>query len=203
MSPGSKKRIDDKKRRIARRRSRRRSTIDLHERDAGLRGWSQVEEVPAVQKVELLPSPPPAPLRMDENATMETAVAGDDCQTNGLNIRGAAAALRRTLLERLAAAKAEAAGKTNGSAVTEGALVVDTTTDPLASASTNISPTGVRAAVQARLRLKLKLASEKKAYVFNQNESHAQALRAKITGGEGTKGSDGNRRKVALHGPVR
>ena len=170
--------------RIAMRRSRRRSTMDVQERDRALRGWSGVAEAaPPVQKVELLPSPPPPPLRMDENATSAEPVPiaeEGEGEANGLSIRGAAAAPRKTLLERLAAAKAEAASKVHGASATDIALVIDTKADPLASTSTNIIPTGVRAAVQARLRLKLKLASEKKAYVFNQNESRAQALRAKI-----------------------
>ena len=143
----------------------------VDDRSRSLRAWSQ--EAPPPQ-VELLPSPPPPPLRMDEDALPAPS----------LTIRGAAAAPRKTLLERLAAAKAEAADKANGTNGVNGTSPSDPVPPPLphsiSDPSASTSPTGVRAAVQARLRLRLRLASEKKAYVYNQNESRAQALRAKI-----------------------
>jgi E3 ubiquitin-protein ligase Topors len=84
------------------------------------------------------------------------------------------------LLEKLAKAKAEAQTQK-----VDVADVIDEkpTIPPLPhskSDPTSASNGGVRSAVLARLRLKLKLASEKKSYVFNQNESRAQALRAQI-----------------------
>ncbi|ORX36268.1 hypothetical protein BD324DRAFT_484357 [Kockovaella imperatae] len=140
------------------------------DRGRGLRGWSPKRE--EEKPVELLPSPPPPLLRMDEDLTADA-----DPSAGKLTIRGAAAAPRKTLLERLAAAKAEAAEKVNDPLIPP--PLPHSISDPVTSAAVpNI--TGVRAAVQARLRLKLKLASEKKAFVFNQNESRAQALRAMI-----------------------
>ena len=122
---------------------------------------------------------------MDEQG--EEASAPAAAPETGLTIRGAAttATARLTLLERLKKAKAEAAARSAGTTEPE------QLTPPLEPALTPTIPTapapepamskpGVRAAVQARLRLRLKLASEKKTYVFNQNESRAQALRAQI-----------------------
>lgn len=132
--------------------------------------------------VELLPSPPRRALAMDEQ--VEDGSSGSAAApAAGLSIRGAAptAPARLTLLERLKKAKAEAAvrestkqGKTTPPLEP---VVPAATADALEPA---MSKPGVRAAVQARLRLRLKLASEKKTYVFNQNESRAQALRAQI-----------------------
>ena len=146
--------------RIARRRSGSRRAL-----------FPQELNEPRVEKkpVELLPSPPPevVPLRMDENSMQEGKV-GDE---STLSIRGAASASRMLLVERLAKAKAEAEAIPNGSPPIPDAHSAE-------DAATKQSV--IRAAVQARLRLRLKLASEKKAFVYNQNESRAQALRSQI-----------------------
>ena len=137
--------------------------------------------------VELLPSPPRHTLAMDEQVEEASSVAASVPAATGLTIRGAAttATARLTLLERLKKAKAEAAardaGTTEPEQLTTSLESAPTSTIPTApSPEPAMSNPGVRAAVQARLRLRLKLASEKKTYVFNQNESRAQALRAQI-----------------------
>ena len=117
---------------------------------------------------------------MDEDGAVADAV--EETSAPGLTIKGASSTLtagRKTLLERLAAAKAEAAAKTAAE------VSVQPLVSPVTGPATNGSvfptaATSLRASVQARLRLRLKLASEKKAYVYKQNESRAQALRAMI-----------------------
>lgn len=151
-------------------------------------------------RIELLPSPPARTLAMDELLTRDhlsrteisdgsaPAMTQESTANNGpiISIRGAAAApVKLTLAERLAKAKAEAAA---ANAQTD-AMPPQSTTPPTAPplphsvsdpTQTTMSKPGVRAAVQARLKLRLKLASEKKTFVYNQNESRAQILRAKI-----------------------
>lgn len=149
--------------------------------------------MPAASKprLELLPSPPPRPLRMDaetvedvvQDAADQELVANDTRSI--LSIRGAAATgqsstNRLSLVERLAKAKAEArvpSETTLSSSDAAPPLLVHSQSDPT---QTTLSKPGMRAAVQARLKLRLKLASEKKVLVFNLNESRAQELRAKI-----------------------
>lgn len=136
-------------------------------------------ELPLIKRIELLPSPPPPPLRMDEWEKEESP----STEHPSISIRGAAAApvAKLTLFEKLQKAKAEAVSKNVDAPPTSVIYtpppLVHSTSDPAEAA---MSKPGVRAAVQARLRLRLKLASEKKAYVYNQNESRAQILRAQI-----------------------
>lgn len=138
------------------------------------------------QVIELLPSPPAetAPLRMDDRP-IPTGPRRLEKASPVISIKGAAKAVppaRLALLEKLAKAKAEAQAQqqvTVADTIDEKPtipLLPHSKSDPTSSASNG----GVRSAVLARLRLKLKLASEKKSYVFNQNESRAQALRAQI-----------------------
>ena len=106
-----------------------------------------------------------------------------------LSIRGAAklessiTPTRLSLLARLAKAKAEAAASNDIDIAPTSPQNVDDTpiktssSDPLQSPESALKSPGVRAIVQARLRLRLKLVSEKKAFVYNQNESKAQELR--------------------------
>lgn len=114
-------------------------------------------------KVELLPSPPPAALRMDDDPIETDHTA----ETTALTIKGAARdpveTKRLTLLERLAKAKAE--GSIKPLAPTEPAPSLDETK--------TIKGRGIR----ARIQLKIKLESEKKQFRHNVNESKAQELR--------------------------
>ncbi|ORY27653.1 hypothetical protein BCR39DRAFT_594419 [Naematelia encephala] len=123
--------------------------------------------------VELLPSPPEAPLAMDVVVDpLELPEAAPS-----LSIRGAAKvepASRLKLVERLARAKAEA--ETNPIPPLPHSI-----SDPSVSTiGTVLKSSGVRAIVQARLRLRQKLASEKQVFVYNQNETKAQELRRRL-----------------------
>jgi E3 ubiquitin-protein ligase Topors len=113
---------------------------------------------------ELLPSPPPAALRMDEDPADHVA------ETTALTIKGAARdsteTKRLTLLERLAKAKAEGAVKATPSPVENDTPNTDVDMKI-------IKGRGIR----ARIQLKIKLESEKKQFRHNVNESKAQALR--------------------------
>jgi E3 ubiquitin-protein ligase Topors len=130
---------------------------------------------------------------MDDDEKMEEML--DEAGLPVLSIRGAAkvepvsSSARLSLLERLAKAKTEAAAL-NGAPLTPIFTVkwevplkpltngdVPTISDPTLSPGAALKSPGVRAIVQARLRLRLKLASEKKVFVYNQNESKAQELR--------------------------
>jgi E3 ubiquitin-protein ligase Topors len=128
--------------------------------------------------MELLPSPPAVPLRMDDDVKDEK----EEDLNGALNIRGAAkveppvSAARKLLLEKLAKAKAES--NSSSSILTErpvNAQSIDPAnqSEPLLS---SLSSPSVRAVVRARLKLRLKLASEKKQYT----ESRAQVLRIQI-----------------------
>ncbi|RSH94263.1 hypothetical protein EHS25_004066 [Saitozyma podzolica] len=119
--------LEDERRREGDRLARRRSVREEDARRHAPRDVRGKEEqrVERVGRVELLPSPPAAPLRMDE--TSEEAMDLDEVDTrigaavisplsHGLSIRGAAKEVeprRLSLLERLAKAKAEAAGSTS------------------------------------------------------------------------------------------
>jgi E3 ubiquitin-protein ligase Topors len=122
-----------------------------------MRSWGQNHK-------ELLPSPPPAALRMDEDPADHVA------ETTALTIKGAARdtaeTKRLTLLERLAKAKAEGAVKPIPSPVEND--IPNTDVDMKV-----IKGRGIR----ARIQLKIKLESEKKQFRHNVNESKAQALR--------------------------
>ena len=146
-----------------------------------------VREVRPPKRVELLPSPPVAPLRMDNDDGMTEVL--DNSGIPVLSIRGAAkvepsiASIRLNLLERLAKAKAEAPAS-NGYHVApvspqkvDDTLIPPSSSDPLRSPESALKSPGVRAVVQARLRLRQKLVSEKQVFVYNQNESKAQELR--------------------------
>jgi E3 ubiquitin-protein ligase Topors len=143
--------------------------------------------LPPRERIELLPSPPPRPLRMDEEEIKEReeAVPKRTETQEALSIRGAAASTAKlSLAERLAKAKAEAAANSPNLNPPQPSPPVPTPPPLVHSISEPTQPAmnkpGVRAAVQARLKLRLKLASEKRSYVFNLNESRAQELRAKI-----------------------
>lgn len=122
-----------------------------------MRSWGQNHK-------ELLPSPPPSNLRMDEDAEDHVA------ETTALTIKGAARdtveTKRLTLLERLAKAKAEGQAKLTPVETEEGIVA----TEPDMKV---IKGRGIR----ARVQLKIKLESEKKQFRHNVNESKAQALR--------------------------
>jgi E3 ubiquitin-protein ligase Topors len=122
-----------------------------------MRSWGQNHK-------ELLPSPPPAALRMDEDKE------GHVAETTALTIKGAARdtteTKRLTLLERLAKAKAEGAIKPIPSPVENNTPNTDVDMKV-------IKGRGIR----ARIQLKIKLESEKKQFRHNVNESKAQALR--------------------------
>ncbi|KAK1920779.1 hypothetical protein DB88DRAFT_513526 [Papiliotrema laurentii] len=143
--------------------------------------------LPPRERIELLPSPPPRPLRMDEEEIKEgeEAVPKRTETQEALSIRGAAASTAKlSIAERLAKAKAEAAANSPNLNPPQPSSPVPTPPPLVHSISEPTQPAmnkpGVRAAVQARLKLRLKLASEKRSYVFNLNESRAQELRAKI-----------------------
>lgn len=112
-------------------------------------------------KVELLPSPPPATLRMDDDPIETDHTA----ETTALTIKGAARdpveTKRLTLLERLAKAKAE------------GSIKPPTPAEAVPDEAKTIKGRGLR----ARIQLKIKLESEKKQFRHNVNESKAQELR--------------------------
>lgn len=123
---------------------------------------------------------------MDDDEGMQEVL--DEAGIPVLSIRGASKAeitptnLRLSLLERLAKAKAEsAASKQSTQLPSPTTIKVESLIpDPiLTSSDTGVSlkSPGVRAIVQARLKLRLKLASERKVFVYNQNESKAQELR--------------------------
>jgi len=165
--------------RLARKKARRLSMLD---------GSRAVRQAPPAKPVELLPSPPAAaPLRMESDVEMAEVL--DEAGVPVLSIRGAAKVeptptpARLSLLERLAKAKAEAAGApTNGTPLTpisanDLPTLPGITSDEALSPGTALKSPGVQAIVQARLKLRLKLASEKKVFVYNQNESKAQELR--------------------------
>jgi len=138
---------------IRRRMAQERSHPQLEQKP--MRSWGQNHK-------ELLPSPPPAALRMDEDPEDHVA------ETTALTIKGAAKdpteTKRLTLLERLAKAKAEGAVKPTPSPVENDTPDVDMKV---------IKGRGIR----ARIQLKIKLESEKKQFRHNVNESKAQALR--------------------------
>ncbi|CAD6582864.1 MAG: hypothetical protein TREMPRED_003407 [Tremellales sp. Tagirdzhanova-0007] len=174
--------LEVKKRRAEERMSRkkaRRSSLPLVS--------SPAREARPSKPVELLPSPPSAPLRMDTDDGMAEVL--DNSGIPVLSIRGAAklessiTPTRLSLLARLAKAKAEAAASNDIDIAPTSPQNVDDTpiktssSDPLQSPESALKSPGVRAIVQARLRLRLKLVSEKKAFVYNQNESKAQELR--------------------------
>jgi E3 ubiquitin-protein ligase Topors len=141
--------------------SRRRRLSEREQEQRPMRTWGNKEQV------ELLPSPPPATLRMDDDP-IETDHAAEN---TALTIKGAARepneTKRLTLLERLAKAKAEGSVSVNPPPVpiptqaeTESELKI-------------IKGRGIR----ARIQLKIKLESEKKQFRHNVNESKAQELR--------------------------
>jgi E3 ubiquitin-protein ligase Topors len=147
---------------------------------------------PLRERIELLPSPPKRSTVLDDQpAVADVEDTRDDPQgaenpAPNISIRGAAAVpIKLTLQERLAKARADLAAKSSqlpladhdASAQPKAPALTHSISDP---AQTTISTPGVRAAVQARLKLRLKLASEKKTFVYNQNESRAQILRAQI-----------------------
>jgi E3 ubiquitin-protein ligase Topors len=128
-----------------------------HQEPKPMRSWGQNNK-------ELLPSPPPAALRMDEDPADHVA------ETTALTIKGAARdtteTKRLTLLERLAKAKAEGAVRPIPSPVEN-----DTT-------NTDVDMKVIKGrGIRARIQLKIKLESEKKQFRHNVNESKAQALR--------------------------
>lgn len=184
--------VEDERRREQERRERKRQRITPKPK-------------PLRERIELLPSPPGRALFMDgvptspRRATLpavpavkeiEPTVLQESSLTNGpiISIRGAAAVpIKLSLAERLAKAKAEAASQKAQPETSP--TLPDATTPPPAppllhstsdTAQTTMSQPGVRAAVQARLKLRLKLASERKSLLFNLNESRAQILRAQI-----------------------
>ena len=130
-----------------------------HQEPKPMRSWGQNHK-------ELLPSPPPAALRMDEDPADHVA------ETTALTIKGAARDMtetkRLTLLERLAKAKAEGAVKPIPAAVDN----TSENNNPDMDVKV-IKGRGIR----ARIQLKIKLESEKKQFRHNVNESKAQALR--------------------------
>ena len=144
-----------------------------------LREWAK-------PKIELLPSPPPAQLRMemeDEDVLdigeEELDVVEEEIVPSSLTIKGAARppSKRLSLLDRLAKAKAEAAAL-NGSVLTP--INENTPVSPVLPPSISdptSSRASVREAVHSRLRLRLKLESEKATMKHNMNESKAQELR--------------------------
>jgi E3 ubiquitin-protein ligase Topors len=124
-----------------------------------MRAWGQNHK-------ELLPSPPPAALRMDEDKEDHVA------ETTALTIKGAARdtteTKRLTLLERLAKAKAEGAIKPIPASV-------DNTIE---NNNPDVDMKVIKGrGIRARIQLKIKLESEKKQFRHNVNESKAQALR--------------------------
>jgi len=163
------------------RKRRRMSAIEPRDQRP-LRAWGREEKQP----IELLPSPPSAPLRMDSDAA---DVESQPVLVPLLSIKGAAKELepkRKSLLERLAKAKAEAAS--NGTiitATTTPASPVDTTTAaPLLphsiSEPTILKGRGLREVVRARIALKMKLENERATFRHNVNESKAQELRRRL-----------------------
>jgi E3 ubiquitin-protein ligase Topors len=123
-----------------------------------MRTWGNKEQV------ELLPSPPPATLRMDDDP-IETDHAAE---TTALTIKGAARdpneTKRLTLLERLAKAKAEGSVSVNP--------------PPIPSVATESELKTIKGrGIRARIQLKIKLETEKKQFRHNVNESKAQELR--------------------------
>lgn len=161
------------------------------------------------KKVELLPSPPPASLRMDdptpEPAMAEVVLGVGTVMENRqaraaaklLSIKGAAKTLpavssvtvsevdskRQKLLDRLAKAKSEALVKTPP-------LTTDSVASTLPIPMTDMEPdaeVGVvkgrgasRLINRARIQLKLKLESEKKTFRHSLNISKAQELRQRL-----------------------
>lgn len=158
-----------------------------------MREWGQKP------RVELLPSPPPALLRMEE--TLAEPVVDDTGQMSVnesrqaraaaklLSIKGAAKDLavpgsginteseadtkRRKLLEKLAKLKAEATSTRPSTTATE-------TTPPLDTTAEIVKGRGMRSIVRARIQLKIKLESEKATFRHNVNESKAQELRRRL-----------------------
>ncbi|GFZ43004.1 hypothetical protein JCM24511_00722 [Saitozyma sp. JCM 24511] len=209
--------LEDERRREEDRLARRRSVREEQEarRHPPREVRGREREMKWVERVELLPSPPAAPLRMDE--TSEEAMELDEVDSRigaavispispGLSIRGAAKEVeprRLSLLERLAKAKAEAAGSTTKAtaasaappppaAVTTSGLV--STIIPPQVSHAEVSPppppplvhslsdpapsrSGVREVLRARLRLRLKLESERASLKHSRDESKAQELR--------------------------
>ena len=139
-----------------------------------------------VKAIELLPSPPLAPLRMDDDIGI--GKVPDDAGLTVLSIRGASkvepvpapTTPRLSLLERLAKAKAEAPTLTPLTPISPLDGVSPLQHTPSDATGVSLKSPDVRAVVQARLRLRLKLASERKVFVYNQNESKAQELRRQL-----------------------
>jgi E3 ubiquitin-protein ligase Topors len=169
--------LDEKKRKAEERLERKRARF--HREDD-----RQSHDRP--QRVELMPSPPSAALRMEEDVELPAV-------SSGLSIKGAAKesampSKRLTLLERLAKAKAEAASNNSTLPLPEpepiiptpvGILHDDSILDPLISPPTVIKGRG-KEVVRARIALKMKLENEKQTFRRNANESKAQELRRRL-----------------------
>lgn len=177
---------DEAKRDLERRerkRQRRSSRLDeepgRRKSEGGMRAWG------GDSHVELLPSPPPTQSGLDTYLETEEDILAE-LPTNSLSILGAAkdaaaplSTKKLSLQERLALAKAEAASKAQSAAGTDGGAIAPPAL-PHSISEPAPGRAGLKETVRARLRLRLKLESERGILSYNTNETRAQELRRRL-----------------------